>query len=166
MEEMPFTISKKKKKKLTALHKEKWRLFSVCVCREGICRHLQIWSLRDGKPLECFEQRHEMIWFMCLHDNVVVRWEKTAGAKGAGRTRGRGYNPPVLNWRQFCLPGDILAIFGCHNCGRGGCYLHLVGREARDTAKHPTMHRIARPQKNYWPPMSMVSRVRNCHKMW
>lgn len=54
---------------------------STCVCREGTCRHLQIWSLRDGKPLECFEQRHEMIWSMCLHDSMVPRWEETAGPR-------------------------------------------------------------------------------------
>lgn len=42
--------------------------------------------------------------------------------KEARRTEGYCYNPVILNWKQFGLPGDILAmspdIFGCQNCGR------------------------------------------------
>lgn len=46
----------------------------------------------------------------------------------------------VLNLGQFCPAGDI-CIFDC--CGSG------MGIEARDTAKHPTMHKIALTMKYY-----------------
>lgn len=80
---------------------------------------------------------------------------KLWGGKEVDTTGSYCYHPMVLNWRQFGPPGDILVmsvdIFGYQNYGRSSCYLHPVVI-ARDTAKHPTMHRTAHPLKELLAP--------------
>lgn len=55
--------------------------------------------------------------------------------------------PMVLNWRQFCptrqnwtMSGDIFIVMA-----GGGNATGIYWEEARDSTKHPTMHRTAFP---------------------
>lgn len=60
----------------------------------------------------------------------------------------------VLSWGNFALPfpGQCWRHFWLSQLGgwgRGGCYWHLVDREARDAVKHSRLHRTVATTKNY-----------------
>ena len=61
--------------------------------------------------------------------------------------------PAGLNCRRYCPSGNIFAIsgdtFGGHNLGEGTTGIYYG--EARDSAKHPTMHGTAPHHKFFSP---------------
>ena len=76
------------------------------------------------------------------------QWFKSSSA--LSRINVRAPKSWGLNWRHFCPLGCLTKIrhFWMSQRGRG-CHFHL---EAKDAAKHPTMHRTDLHKKELFPP--------------